>query len=226
MSNDVAMRFITSLPTNSLGHASWTDVLTPAQFQKALQHLGAQKGVDILNSPELTTASGRRAEVQIVTVTSVATGLKTSVANGKTNVVYQTEKVPCGPILDLIPKTLADGHSISMEVIPTVTEFLGYETPQRLTTNFDNSLTNRGEFPLPRFRVRQTATSVVLRDGQTLVMGNLPDKLVAMKQDGSLATNSYDNGGAKQLFVFVTASIVDSAGNRIHTNSETSSASK
>ncbi len=50
--------------------------------------------------------------------------------NGDESSLFVTEKMEFGPTLDVIPSVLADGYTIALTVIPTVTEFLGYAEGQ------------------------------------------------------------------------------------------------
>ncbi len=68
--------------------------------------------------------------------------------------------------------------------------------------------------PLPRFRVRQMPTRAALRDGQTLVLGGWLTEAPAKDQPGEPRSDSLP--ARKQLLVFVTATIMDPAGNRVH----------
>ena len=47
---------------------------------------------------------------------------------GSVNQLYLTT-IPLGPVLDVIPYVCADGYTIQMTIIPTYTEFLGYDDP-------------------------------------------------------------------------------------------------
>jgi Flp pilus assembly secretin CpaC len=56
------------------------------------------------------------------------------------------------------------------------------------------------------------ATTLNLHDGQTAVIGGLPEKDYANGKEVTDRTKASD----KELFVFVTVTLVDPAGNRIH----------
>src|SRR5258705_8871002 len=43
-------------------------------------------------------------------------------------IVPAAAQIPFGPVLDVIPYVSADGYSIQMSIVPTLTEFLGYDT--------------------------------------------------------------------------------------------------
>jgi type II secretory pathway component HofQ len=72
--------------------------------------------------------------------------------------------------------------------------------------------------------VRQLNTTVVVRNGQTIVIGGMPADTVtkegaAARGDlyhGHTFRNASDRTEKKQLFIFLTPTIFDQAGNRIY----------
>ena len=82
--------------------------------------------------------------------------------------------------------------------------------------------------PLPKFRVRQITTSANVWDGQTIVLGGLIAENVAKIKDkvpvlgdipllGRLFRSESNSTSKKNLVVFVTPTLIDPAGNPIHT---------
>ncbi|MHB1306183.1 MAG: type II secretion system protein GspD [Limisphaerales bacterium] len=143
-----------------------------------------------------------------------------------TQIAPQTIQVPLGPTLDVIPHVSADGYTIQMNLIPTVTEFLGYEDPGAFNTRVGNI---SAPLPLPRFRVRQVTTSSIVWDGQTVVLGGLISESVNKVKDkvpvlgdlpvfGRLFRSEATQSKKKNLVIFVTPTIIDPAGNRIHSD--------
>jgi general secretion pathway protein D len=142
-----------------------------------------------------------------------------------------------GPILDVIPCVLADGFTINLTLIPTDTEFQGYEDASQFNTQLP---TTTGTFPgglvvvptvLPEFTVRQVASSVNVWDGQTVVLGGLLSESVATIKDkvpllgdlpiaGALFRNESKTTMKKNLLIFVTPVLIDPAGNRLHSEDE------
>jgi hypothetical protein len=55
-----------------------------------------------------------------------------------------------------------------------------------------------------------------LWDGQTIVLGNVPANSFANRKDVGTEQSERDTA----IVVFITATIVDSAGNRVHTDDE------
>jgi len=192
----------------------WTGILTAPRFAEILKALEKRKGASVLNEGEVTTLSGRQANFQIADIKTLVTGLNTTVTTNQTIYGYKTDAQPFGSTLDVVPNVGADGVTISMTVIPKVTEFLGYEDPKELE-KYDEKL-KHAPLPLPKSRVRQTTTAATIFDGQTLVIGNLSDQIVFSEPNKAELRQSYTNKKKKRLLVFITATIIDRAGNRVH----------
>lgn len=135
-----------------------------------------------------------------------------------------TAPVPIGPTLDVIPHVSADGYTIQLNLLPTVTEFLGYDDPGQFRAVVG---TLAAPVPLPKFRIRQVVTSSIVWDGQTIVLGGLISEAVAKRKDkvpvlgdlplvGRLFRSEASSSSKKNLVIFVTPTIVDPAGNRVH----------
>jgi type II secretory pathway component GspD/PulD (secretin) len=136
-----------------------------------------------------------------------------------------TVPIPLGPTLDVLPHVSADGYTIQMNLIPTVTEFLGYQETA-YTAQVGNVQTL--PYPLPHFRVRQITTTAIVWDGQTIMLGGLiSEKMQKIKDKvpvlgdlpflGRLFRTEASASSKKNLVIFVTPTIIDPAGNRIHT---------
>jgi general secretion pathway protein D len=135
-----------------------------------------------------------------------------------------------GPILDVIPYVLSDGYTINLTLIPSVTQFAGYETPPIIP---GINVANVVEVPsiLPRFVVRQVITTVNIWDNQTVVLGGLISSDIVNTKDkvpvlgdlpfaGKLFQSQSKVTHKKNLMIFVTATMVDPAGNRVHSDDE------
>ncbi len=137
-------------------------------------------------------------------------------------------QIPFGPVLDVIPYVSADGYTIQMSIVPTLSEFLGYDLDN--ATQFQTVVGNGivQPTPLPSFRVRQVTTSAIVWDGQTIVLGGLIAESVSKNRSkvpvlgdipllGRLFRSEFSRTDKKNLMIFVTPTIIDPAGNRIHT---------
>lgn len=148
------------------------------------------------------------------------------------------EPFELGPVLDVIPYVSADGYTIQMTIIPTIKEFEGYDLENaQLFQAQAQSVGGVGPAgnplsqitPLPIFRLRQVVTSAIVWDGQTIVLGGLlldettktKDKvpfLGDMPLVGRLFRSESTAGKKTSLVIFVTPTIIDPAGNRVHTD--------
>lgn len=185
---------------------SVTGILNEEQFRFIIRALEQRGKTDLLSAPEITTLSGRQAQIKVVDLWTNQFPVTNSTAQKR-----DAEPVELGVTIDVIPYVEPDGVTIQMTVLPTVRDFLGYEDPG----TFQTLPATGGPFapknqssptPIPKFRVRQLASSTRLFDGQTLVITS--------------ATNEKVNNKPKNLIFFITPRLIDPAGNPIHKNEE------
>jgi len=173
-----------------------------------------------------------------VPVAAVAGALCASSANAQNNTFVPgtssitpiTQSVETGPILDVVPYVLADGYTINLALIPSDTEFGGYD---QLNLPQVTGTLNVVQLPtvLPKFTVRQLVTTVNVWDNQTVVLGGLITSTVSSTKDkipvigdlpllGRFFQSQSKTTDKKNLMIFVTATIVDPAGSRVHSDDE------
>src|SRR5688572_1556542 len=163
--------------------------------------------------------------------------LALAVSRGMAQVVQNPAAIPAqtpittalstGQVMDVIPFVSADGYTIQLNLVPTFTEFLGYdqETARQFRTVVQGLPVQ--DTPLPRFRVRQVATTAVVWDGQTVVLGGLIAESVRKVREkvpvlgdipfvGRLFRSESSDSTKVNLVIFVTPTIIDPAGNRVH----------
>jgi len=146
------------------------------------------------------------------------------------------EPFELGPVLDVVPYVSADGYTIQMTIIPTIKDFEGYDIENaRLFQAQAQSVGGSGDAgnplsqitPLPIFRLRQVVTSAIVWDGQTVVLGGLLlDETTKIKDKvpflgdlpmvGRLFRSESTQAKKTSLVIFVTPTIIDPAGNRVH----------
>ena len=144
-------------------------------------------------------------------------------------------QIEVGPILDVVPYVLSDGYTINLTLIPSDTEFDGYDNPTTSGPPISNVTAglNVVQLPivLPTFTIRQVVTTVNVWDNQTVVLGGLISSSVTSTKDsvpflgdipllGRLFQSESKQDIKKNLMIFVTATIVDPAGNRLHSDDE------
>ena len=150
---------------------------------------------------------------------------------GVSAITPQTQQIETGPVLDVVPYVLSDGYTINLTLIPSLTEFVGYQTPPSIAGVTGGLNVVQLPVILPNFTVRQVVTTVNIWDNQTIVIGGLISSTTASTKDsvpllgtlpviGRLFQSSSKVVAKKNLMIFVTATIVDPAGNRVHSDDE------
>ena len=161
-----------------------------------------------------------------------AHGQVNTFAPGVSAITPEVQQVETGPILDVLPDVLSDGYTINLTLIPSLIEFGGYQQPPSLGT-FSTSGLNVVLLPtaLPEFTVREVTTTVNVWDGQTVVLGGLVDSTLSEQKDtvpilgdvpilGRLFQSEQKIETKRNLMIFVTATLIDPAGNRVHSVDE------
>ena len=240
--------------------ATFTGILTDPNFRVAIKALEQRTGVETLAEPEVTTTSGRQTQMRATQIKNVVTGFSfdngtsgnnasQSTVNGGTGgstvnqagiaaVTPSTQQIELGPVLDVVPYLLSDGYTINLALIPSVVDFIGYDTiSQNEIPGYTPGSTignlNGTTLPvaLPKFTVRQVVTTVNVWDNQTVVLGGLITSSVNSVKDkvpmigdlpvfGRLFQSQSKSTVKKNLMIFVTATIVDPAGNRVHSDDD------
>jgi len=135
--------------------------------------------------------------------------------------------------LDVVPYVSSDDETIQMTILPTITEFVGYDDPGPFVpqilglTSGSSPISRTSVLPLPRLRVRMVTTSAIVWDGQTVALGGLIAEDNVKSRDkvpvlgdvpvlGRLFRSENSRTVKKNLMIFVTATIVDAGGKRVH----------
>jgi general secretion pathway protein D len=240
---------------------SLTGILTDPQFKVVIRALEQRDGVDLLSAPKVTTLSGRQAHVEVSDVRTIATGLNNQGGGGGGGggqggggggggiggggvgnnvnqaainlIIPGTVSQPFGPVLDVVPYVSADDETIQMTILPTITEFVGYDDPGPFVpqilglTSGSSPISRTSVLPLPRLRVRMLTTSAIVWDGQTVALGGLIAEDNVKSRDkvpvlgdipvlGRLFRSENSRTVKKNLMIFVTATILDAGGKRVH----------
>ncbi|MCX6928460.1 MAG: hypothetical protein NT154_35415, partial [Verrucomicrobia bacterium] len=195
-----------------------TGILTDPQYRMVLKALQQRNGAELLGVPSVTTHSGRQAQCKAMSTQTVVKGITSQAltspgitsTNDDVSSVFETEPMEFGWILDVVPTVMADGYTINLPVDVTVLGFEGYDNP--VTNRVAVYLNGEEKWvtpPRPKVQKRQVAATVNIWDGQTLVLG------------GKWVSGNDSNSTQKRnLIIFVTPTLIDPAGNRIHTDEE------
>jgi general secretion pathway protein D len=198
-----------------------------------LNALEQNQGTETLAEPEVTTLSGRQTQMRATQIITVITNFTYRETSTNSAITPQTTQVECGPVLDTIASVMPDGYTIDLKIIPSLTEFLGYDKP----TNTIPTVTSTGaivDVPTtrPSFCVRQTEAHLKLWDGQTVVLGGLISSQVTTTKDtvpvpgGRPAgeplfrTQTTRTVKKQELLVLITVTLVDAADKRLHSDDE------
>ncbi len=227
---------------------TFSGILTDPQFRVAIRALEQRDGVDLLSAPKVTTLSGRQAQVSVIDARRIVldvgsnaqgggggnaavtpTGTGQVIQQQAIGFNYQTGTLPFGPTLDVIPYVSSDDVSIQMSIIPSFTEFIGYDSPGDFVPvqTGPNVTPVRAQLPLPHLRLRSVTTSAIVWDGQTVVLGGLIAEDVKKTRDkvpvlgdipvlGRLFRSEAALNSKKNLLIFVTPTIIDPAGKRVN----------
>lgn len=203
-------------------------ILTGTQYQAVLHALAENKKTKTLSAPRVTTLNNQTASIKIVTEYVYAThyqptvvredlnsnGTFTDVVNGKretrfVNVPQDFVTKDLGILLHVTPSVGHDIRTITLALKPEVSE-------KKTDDSFG------GEVVLPRFTARNLETSVVIDDGETVMLGGLmkdtTEKTVtrvpvlgSLPLIGPLFRKNNDTAERSNLLIFVTARILNKA---------------
>lgn len=228
---------------NVLG--SLSGILSSPSVQLVIKALAQRTDTDLLSAPKVTTISGQQAQIKVVQEfiypssyrepTVAAGGGGVVGGNGGAAIMgsipqdFKTREV--GVLLNCTPTVGADGNTINLTLVPEVSEFLGfldYSSVGQLSGS-DQVITNTIKQPL--FSSRNLTTSIIIWDGQTVVLGGLLREDVKAINDkvpflgdipwlGRLFQSKTTSRTKRNLLIFVNARLVDPAGNPIHRTSQ------
>jgi general secretion pathway protein D len=213
-------------------------VFTNPQFQVVLRALSQKKGIDVLSAPKVTTKSGTDATIEIIREFRFpeeydppqipqTTGFGTQPITPATPTTFTMK--PVGIRLEVQPNVGEDG-TIDLRLLPEVTEFEGF-------INYGSPIENQGVvvtqnvINYPVFSQRKVETSVILNDGQTVALGGLIREDVQKVTDktpilgdiplaGALFRSQADKHIKRNLIIFVTANLLDPAGQPLAATAE------
>jgi MSHA type pilus biogenesis protein MshL len=124
-----------------------------------MQAISLQGDVKVLSSPTISTLNNQKAIIRVgdqdVFFISGAVATQTTVTQ-----IYQPQTIDIGIILDVTPQIAEDG-TIIMNIHPSITQ----KTGEKITPD--------GKTTFPLLSVRETDTTVRVRDGQTIIIAGL-----------------------------------------------------
>ncbi len=208
---------------------TYKGVLTTPQFETVLHALEENKKIKTLSAPRITTLNNQAATIKVVDEWIYPTRYEFEIVqfdsngDGDFNDAGETQykNVPkdflrrdVGILLKVIPAVGADKKTISLSLIPEVSEAAA------------DGFSYAGEVTLPKFTSRNLSTTVVVDSGETVVLGGLIKESrtktatkVPVLGDipfvGALFRKDSDSIQRKNLIIFVTARVLTSSGEEI-----------
>lgn len=209
--------------TNQLGQ--FTGILADKNMKTILRALESRPGVVELAEPEVLTISGRQTELRATQIQQILTNYDLQEISNRTLIVAQTGKIETGPVVDLAPILLSDGYTIDLKASASLTRFLGYAEPTNQLYAYDKA-GEKISLPtvLPALCVQRASAELKIADGQTVVLKlkkqfyESGTELSAEPEYFTKGKTEADELAGLETLVFITVTLVDSVGNRIHTD--------
>lgn len=189
-------------------------ILSPAQARELQSRLAKAPGINRLSAPRVTTMNKRQAQIAVVDTATIVVGRTNRLVKGEAGQkdteepVFITDQLAMGPVLDVIPSVYPDGKSMQLDWVFSLTEFLGYDKPEK-----------KDELPEPQVRTRYVSNQNVIQDGYTLVAGcGMAD--VEVKTDGKKGwfRSKHPKTEKKMVLILMTATLIDAAGNAVNSD--------
>ncbi len=222
----------TGAPSEGL-NLTYQGMLTKPQFSAVLHALERKTSLKTLSAPRITTLNNQTATIEIVNEFVYPTRYEPTLIkqdlNGDgdfldtvdgvketrfVNVAQGFETRDIGILLQVTPNVGTDKEIITLTLRPEVSEATA------------NAFEYSGEVKLPKFTTRNLATNVVVRNGETIVLGGLIKEtrtnimtktplLGDLPLLGVLFRKNSDSVERKNLLIFVTASILSRRGEKL-----------
>jgi len=204
-------------------------ILSGTQYQAVLHALAENKKTKTLSAPRVTTLNNQTATIKVVTEFVYATHYKPTVVrqdlngngtfNDVVNGVSETRFVNApqdfvtkdlGILLHVTPSVGEDLKTITLALKPEVSE-------KKTDDTFGGGVT------LPRFTTRNLQTSVVIENGETIMLGGLMKDttvntetsipvLGSLPVIGKLFRKEDQSAERSNLLIFLTAQVVNPSG--------------
>ena len=235
----------TPFPGTGTGlNLTYQGLLTDPMFQAVLHALETSGKARTLSVPKVTTVNNKPAMMRVgEDFRYFETYDVQSVPSGQTDggtTVYSSILVPVGTPsleelgieLNVSPSVGADRRAISLHIIPSITEFVRYETfevgsaNQNINQQNGTPTNQTSILRLPVFRKSIVETEVIVQSGETVVMGGLITSSETNERSGVPFLSSIPFFGrffehdsversTQNLLIFVTATIISERGEHL-----------
>ncbi len=228
---------------------SISGILTRPQFRMILHALNQSGEAHLVSAPKITTLNNQLAQIEMVeefiypgeyeltaptvkgtttdiydrdsdgNITTVSQSVSTNIITPGIAVPISFETRDLGIILKVTPSVGADRKTINLTLIPEISEFKDWIDYGIRTGIGWNAIPMRK----PIFHTRNVTTSVVIQDGETVVLGGLIKETTARTEDkipllgdipilGVLFRSKTDVSRKTNLVIFVTAKLITPTG--------------
>lgn len=185
---------------DKLGPGTFTALINRGDFQAVLNVLAGRARSEILSKPQITALNNEEASIrvgseqEVIVSRQTAEGLQTSL-----------ETIQAFTELNVTPTVTRDGH-VRMELVISSDDFLTGEVPENVVSQINR---------------RRTENSVLVEDGQTLVIGGLIEETGRESEQGvpylkdvpllgALFRARSDRDRKSELLVFLTPRVIRS----------------
>ncbi|MFO7821857.1 MAG: type II and III secretion system protein, partial [Lentisphaeria bacterium] len=208
-------------------------VLGAMELSSLIHAIDQTKSSDVLSAPKITTTSGNTAIIRMVQERYFPESWDNPELDSSTgdndSTTSLTPPAPefgaprdIGVILEVTPQVESDGYTIGLDLRPQVLEFLGYDTSFNTVANVGGGDVEF-KYNMPIIAARTIQTKIILYDGETVVLGGMIKEQVKSFNDkipilgdipllGRLFKNEGESVVKRNLLIFVTARLVDPAG--------------
>ncbi len=131
-----------------------------SSFQAVLEILISKTKTKVISNPRITTLDNKEAKITVATTYNIPTYERNSSTGNYEITGYQEKEL--GIILSVTPQINPEGY-IVVKLDPEVSAF----------SQWDTFTTSGGTIQAPRYTVRKASTQVMVKDGDTIVIGGL-----------------------------------------------------
>ena len=227
------------LTTSNDNLLKFDSILGNIQYRTIIHALEQSASTDVLSAPKVTTLSGETAVIKMVQErffpedwtepefqAGSASGGTTTGASFTPAIPQFGEATEVGVIMIVTPTVAADGYSIDLDLEPEVVQFLQFDDYSYEVTVEGNTID--AVLQMPVISRRKVQTKVIVWDGETVVLGGMITEHVTSIDDkipflgdmpliGRLFRSDVSRSEKRNLLIFVTARLVNPAGQPIRT---------
>jgi general secretion pathway protein D len=193
--------------------------LTGQQFEVILHALEEDAHTNTLSAPRVMTLDNQEAAILVgyhtpILSSTVTAGSQNEGPTQTQNLDYYQE---IGIRLNVVPQVSDEGGYINMIIHPSVTSSTSSVTAKNVSGTGTSAITSTVDYPI--IDVREAQTQILMRDGETVVLGGLLKDVKAKEVIGipylskipllgAAFRRTVDDIQKQDLLIFITARIV------------------